>query len=78
MARAPTTPDPERRERATTIPSRFRQFIREERGEDLIEYALLAAFVAAVATAAIITDPLGIKPALINAFNRAKTALDNA
>ena len=45
-------------------------------GEDLIEYGLLAAFVAAVATAVIIADPLGIKGSLKNAFNRAKTALD--
>ena len=50
-------------------------FIRDERGEDLIEYGLLAAFVAAVATAVIISDPLGIKGALIGAFNKAKAAL---
>ena len=53
-------------------------FIRDESGEDLIEYGLLAAFVAAVATVVIITDPLGIKTALIGAFNKAKTALDNS
>jgi Flp pilus assembly pilin Flp len=52
------------------------RFVRDERGEDLIEYGLLAAFVAAVATAVIIADPLGIKGSLKNAFNRAKTALD--
>jgi Flp pilus assembly pilin Flp len=51
-------------------------FIRDERGEDLIEYGLLAAFVAAVATAVIITDAAGIKGALVNAFNRAKNALN--
>ncbi len=54
---------------------RFRQFARDERGEDLIEYGLLAAFVAAVATAVIISDPLGIKTALIGAFRKASTAL---
>jgi Flp pilus assembly pilin Flp len=54
----------------------FVRFVREESGEDLIEYGLLAAFVAAVATAVIIADPLGIKGSLKNAFNRAKTALD--
>jgi Flp pilus assembly pilin Flp len=52
------------------------RFVCDETGEDMIEYGLLAAFVAAVATAVIIADPLGIKGALKNAFNRAKTALD--
>ena len=52
------------------------RFVREESGEDLIEYGLLAAFVAAVATAVIIADPLGIKGSLIAAFKKAKTALD--
>lgn len=51
------------------------RFFRDETGEDLIEYGLLAAFVATVATAVIIADPLGIKTALIGAFNKAKTAL---
>ena len=55
-----------------------RSFIREENGEDLIEYGLLAAFVAAVATAVIIADPLGIKGSLRAAFGKAKTALDNS
>lgn len=52
-----------------------RTFLREENGEDLIEYALLAAFVAAVAMVAIISDPLGIKPALTAALMRAADAL---
>ena len=52
------------------------RFVRDERGEDLIEYGLLAAFVAAVATAVIIADPLGIKGSLKAAFGKAKTALD--
>jgi Flp pilus assembly pilin Flp len=56
----------------------IRRFVREESGEDLIEYGLLAAFVAAVATAVIIADPLGIKTSLKNAFQKAKDALDNA
>lgn len=51
------------------------RFFRDETGEDLIEYGLLAAFVATVATAVIIADPLGIRSALIAAFNKAKTAL---
>ena len=54
----------------------FVRFLRDESGEDLIEYGLLAAFVAAVATAVIIADPLGIKGSLIAAFNKAKAALD--
>jgi Flp pilus assembly pilin Flp len=52
-----------------------RAFLREENGEDLIEYGLLAAFVAAVALVAIISDPLGIRPSLIAALNKAAQAL---
>lgn len=48
----------------------------DESGEDLIEYGLLAAFVAAVATAIIIADPLGVKGALTGAFQKAVTALN--
>jgi Flp pilus assembly pilin Flp len=54
------------------------RFLREESGEDLIEYGLLCAFVAAVATAVIIADPLGVKGSLIKAYQKAKTALDNS
>jgi len=54
------------------------RFVCEENGEDLIEYGLLCAFIAAVATAVIIADPLGIRGAIKNAFTRAKTALDNS
>ena len=54
------------------------RFLGEESGEDLIEYGLLCAFVAAVATAVIIADPIGIRTSLINAYNRAKSALDNS
>ncbi len=53
----------------------IRRFVRDERGEDLIEYGLLAAFVAAVATAAIISDPLGIKTELVKAYQKARDAL---
>jgi len=53
-------------------------FIRDENGEDLIEYGLLAAFVAAVALVTIIADPLGIKESLKAAFNKAKDALDKS
>jgi Flp pilus assembly pilin Flp len=55
-----------------------RSFIREENGEDLIEYGLLAAFVASVALVVIIADPLGIRGALVGAFQKAIDALDNA
>ena len=54
------------------------RFLHDESGEDLIEYGLLCAFVAAVATAVIIADPLGIRTSLIAAYNRAKIALDNS
>ena len=54
------------------------RFAREESGEDLIEYGLLAAFVAAVATAVVVADPLGIKGALKAAYQKAKDALDKA
>ncbi len=53
-----------------------KNFIRDERGEDLMEYGLLVAFVAAVALAVIITDPIGLKTAIENAFTKAKDALD--
>ncbi len=52
------------------------RFTREESGEDLIEYGLLAAFVAAVATAVIIADPLGLTKAVTGAFQKAVTALN--
>jgi len=53
-------------------------FVRDENGEDLIEYGLLAAFVASVALVTIIADPLGIRGALTGAFQKAKDALDQA
>jgi Flp pilus assembly pilin Flp len=56
----------------------IRNFVREENGEDLIEYGLLAAFVAAVALVTIIADPLGIKGSLKGAFQKAKDALDKS
>lgn len=54
----------------------IRRLVLHEEAEDLIEYGLLAAFVASVALVAIITDPLGLKPALIAAFDRVKSVLD--
>ncbi|HEX7078416.1 MAG TPA: Flp family type IVb pilin [Candidatus Eisenbacteria bacterium] len=56
----------------------FKNFIQDERGEDLIEYGLLAAFVAAIALAVIIADPLGLKTAVIDAYTRCVDALNAA
>ncbi len=52
-----------------------RNFVRDENGEDLIEYGLLAAFVAAVAMAVIILDPFNIRTSLASTFQRARDAL---
>jgi Flp pilus assembly pilin Flp len=56
----------------------FAKFIRDERAEDLMEYGLLIAFVAALALAAVITDPLGFGTALQNAYQRAVDAMNQA
>lgn len=56
----------------------LRRLLADERGEDLIEYGLLAAFVASVAFAAIISDVTGIRASIISAFGKAKSALNNA
>ncbi len=56
----------------------IRNFIRDEKGEDLIEYGLLAAFVATIAFAVIILDPLGLKGALKSAYSKAISALGAA
>ena len=50
-------------------------FVREEAGEDLIEYGMLVAFMAAVAMAVIISDPLSLQTALTNAFESCADAL---
>ena len=50
-----------------------RSFIRDEEGEDLIEYGLLAAFVAAVGVLVLYT--LGLNTAIEGAFQRAVTEL---
>jgi Flp pilus assembly pilin Flp len=51
---------------------------RDERGEDLMEYGLLVAFVATVALAVVITDPLGLGTAVEAAYQRAIDALNQA
>ena len=55
--------------------SHLQEFLRDESGEDLIEYGLLASFVAAVAMATIIMDPLGLKPSVVMAYRKAANAL---
>jgi len=55
-----------------------RGLIRDERGEDLMEYGLLVAFVAAIALAVIITDPLGFGAAIQGAYQRAVDAMNQA
>ena len=46
----------------------IRNFVRDEQGEDLIEYALLAAFVAAVAVAVLSSG--GLRAALSQTFDK--------
>ena len=44
----------------------FKQFVREENGQDLIEYALLAGFISLVAVAAITSVGQGINGVYTN------------
>jgi len=55
-----------------------KKLVRDEGGEDLMEYGLLVAFVASVAVAVIITDPLGFGTAIQNAFQKAVDAMNQA
>ncbi len=55
-----------------------RGLIRDERGEDLMEYGLLVAFIATIALAVIITDPLGFGTAIQDAYQRAVDVLNQA
>lgn len=55
-----------------------RNFLHDETGEDLMEYGLLAAFVATIALAVVIADPLGLSGAIQGAFTRAVNALNQA
>jgi Flp pilus assembly pilin Flp len=57
------------------MPTLVRAFVRDENGEDLIEYGLLGSFVAAIALATLISDPLGIRLSLVGAFGKAVEAL---
>ncbi len=51
----------------------IRRFVRDEKGEDLIEYGLLAAFVAAIALL-VLTNP-NLKTAISDAFAKAASVL---
>jgi Flp pilus assembly pilin Flp len=53
---------------------RRNKLIREEYGEDLIEYGLLAAFAAALVTGVLMNDSMGLKAVLIGAFTKVKDA----
>jgi Flp pilus assembly pilin Flp len=57
----------------TTMMNSIRNFVRDEQGEDLIEYGLLAAFVAAVAVAVLTNG--GLRGALQNVFTRVIASL---
>jgi len=61
----------------TIMKATLARFFREDSGEDLIEYGLLAAFVAAVAVGMVVTNQ-GIRDGIINAFQKAIEALDRA
>lgn len=52
------------------------RFVQEEVGEDLIEYGLLAAFMAAIAMAVIIGDPLNLQGAVTTAYQDCIDALN--
>jgi pilus assembly protein Flp/PilA len=52
----------------------FNRFVREEEGQDLIEYALLAGFISLVAVAAIIV----VGTQLDSLYNTIGTAVTNA
>ncbi len=55
----------------------IRNFVRDEKGEDMIEYGLLAAFVAMVALAVLIADPAGLRGGIGSAFKKAVNALNS-
>jgi Flp pilus assembly pilin Flp len=55
-----------------------KSFICDERGEDLMEYGLLAAFIATIALAVVIADPLGLGQAIQDAYQKAVDALNLA
>ena len=52
----------------------IRNFVSDERGEDLIEYGLLAAFIAALAV--VILNNASLKAAISGAYNKVITDLN--
>jgi len=48
----------------------LKRWLRDECGEDLIEYGLLAAFAASVAVAVLVANSAGVKTALSTVFAR--------
>ena len=56
----------------------LKHFLRDESGEDLIEYGLLVAFVAALATLIVVSDPMHLSHALKKVFQDVGKALDKA
>lgn len=59
---------------ATMTPA-LEQFVRDEDGEDLIEYGLLSSFIASVALVTILMDPVGVRTSVVDAYKRAVEAL---
>ena len=53
----------------------LRRFLNDEQGTNIIEYALLGAFIAAVAVAVLVADPLGVSSAIQGVISKLKTAL---
>jgi len=60
------------------MPRFVKELLRDERGEDLMEYGMLAAFIASVAVAAVISDPVRFGDALQSAYRRAVDVLNQA
>ena len=54
---------------------RVAAFLREESGEDLIEYGMLAAFAGALVTAVLLNNTLGLRGALLAVVDKVVTAL---
>jgi Flp pilus assembly pilin Flp len=55
----------------------LRRFVDDENGEDLIEYGLLAAFVASVALVVILNDSIGLRSSLRKVYVQARDALQD-
>jgi Flp pilus assembly pilin Flp len=54
------------------------RLVRDERGEDLMEYGMLVAFIASIAVAAVFSDPVRFGDALQTAYQRAVDVLNQA